>query len=178
MKKYLLLLPALALLAAGCGQSTTQSTYKPTTAQNQDSNTTSNNTTQPLSPDANSVPEAPSTPVVGKVQITISPTSGPVGTKVTITGQGFTPTGNLLIFGDPGTRFHPDHSAENIIGNLNSANGTTLTFTVPTSNPSGSLCDSNNNCVMIAATRRLPGDYNVSITNSNGTSNITPFTIK
>lgn len=53
------------------------------------------------------------------VMTKITPASGPVGTVVTITGSGFTPRGNHLTFG------------RGYIKDLESANGVSVTFTVP-----------------------------------------------
>lgn len=65
-----------------------------------------------------------------KLAITsLRPISGPVGTSVTITGSGFTTngTGNRIKFGNLGSEENPSY-------NLNSADGKTLVFTVPSSN--------------------------------------------
>jgi hypothetical protein len=51
--------------------------------------------------------------------LNMSPSSGPVGSQVVITGTGFTPTGNYVNFGGYG------------MPNQNSPDGTTLTVTVP-----------------------------------------------
>lgn len=98
----------------------------------------------------------------------ISPTSGLVGTTVTITGTGFTPTGNRIKFGDLGSENNPSYS-------INSSNGTTLTFTVPTSNYLA--CWSSNPACLAPATVTQPGSYQVSLINTNGTSNSKPFTV-
>ncbi|HUY88266.1 MAG TPA: IPT/TIG domain-containing protein [Pirellulales bacterium] len=54
------------------------------------------------------------------VQInSLSPSSGPAGTQVTIAGQGFSPTGNMV------------HFADSELDNIPSSDGTHLTFTLP-----------------------------------------------
>jgi hypothetical protein len=94
----------------------------------------------------------------------LNPSSGYVGTTVTITGSGFTTTGNTINF-DIYTFPYV------VAGN----NGTTLTFTVPATIyynncPAGSLCPN-----MVRST--TGGNYNVSVTNTNGTSNAAIFTV-
>ncbi len=51
----------------------------------------------------------------------LQPSSGVVGSNVTIVGSGFTPAGNRVKFGNLGSENNPSY-------NLNSYNGTTLTF--------------------------------------------------
>lgn len=94
----------------------------------------------------------------------LSPSSGPVGTKVTITGPGFTPTGNDI------------HFAEGGIRNVSSSNGTTLIFTVP---DSISGCDFWTSGFACTQPVRLvtPGDYVVFVRNANGQSNSVNFTV-
>ncbi|TSC61407.1 MAG: S-layer protein, partial [Parcubacteria group bacterium Greene0416_14] len=89
----------------------------------------------------------------------ISPSSGPVGTTVTLTGTGFTPSFNNINFG----------SVTALITNLSSADGKTLTFTIP-----NSLCRTGEICTLQTIP---PGTYNVSVTNVNGTSNAVQFTV-
>jgi len=58
----------------------------------------------------------------GGSQVTLdslTPTSGPTGTTVTVHGSGFTTTGNIIKFGN------------GYIKSLSSADGTTITFTIP-----------------------------------------------
>ncbi len=98
----------------------------------------------------------------------ITPTSALVGTTVTITGTGFTPTGNRIKFGDLGSENNPSYS-------INSSNGTTLTFTVPTSNYLA--CWSSNPACLAPATLTQPGPYQVSVINTNGTSSSRTFTV-
>lgn len=123
--------------------------------------------------------EAPtSTPATSGVSIAkLSPASAKTGATVTITGQGFAKTGNHIMFGDSGGRHHPDGTSDNTITTADSQDGTTLTFTVPSSGPSGVLCDSSNHCIGVTAIRLLPGSFNVVVANSNGTSTPVKFTV-
>ena len=94
----------------------------------------------------------------------ISPTSGQVGTNVTLLGSGFLPQGNTVIFGGDG-------SISNVTA---SQNGTVLTFEVPSQ--VAPHCDPGMMCAqyMRAIT---PGTYSVSLENANGTSNTFSFTV-
>jgi hypothetical protein len=92
----------------------------------------------------------------------ISPRFGAIGTKVTLKGSGFTPTDNIVRFG------------YGSVVNLPSADGTTLELTVP-----GELCPP---CVYlqgckIACRVTVPGEYDVSVSNANGTSNSLKFKV-
>ncbi len=91
----------------------------------------------------------------GSLQISyLSPSSGGIGSTVTVVGSGFTATGNSVRFGN------------GIISNLLSSNGTSITFTVPSQ-----LTGFGTQFVGL-------GVYNVSVTNGNGaTSNAVPFTV-
>ena len=61
------------------------------------------------------------------VATSFSPASGIAGTKVTINGNGFLPTGNNIAFvKEPG-------GPEFDVNNLSSSDGRTLSFTVPNS---------------------------------------------
>lgn len=98
------------------------------------------------------------------VKITsLFPTSGTVGTQVTVNGSGFTTTDNTINFGS------------GYIKNLASTGGQTLKFTVPTTldlcPPAGGTC--NNSAASVT-----PGAYDVSVTNSSGTSYLVLFTVK
>lgn len=88
----------------------------------------------------------------------LSPFSGPIGTKVVITGTGFTPTGNQVNF-DTG-----------VIIDLSSADGKTLSFAVPDDRVP--LCAvTEPRCLLPAPYNPVkPGTYWVSVTNANGTS--------
>ena len=84
------------------------------------------------------------------------PTSGPVGTGVTLSGSGFTPRGNTVRFG-PG-----------YIEDLGSPDGRALPFTVPegyTLPYAG------------AFPPVQPGPHEVRVVNANGTSNTVVFTV-
>lgn len=91
----------------------------------------------------------------------ISPASGPVGTIVTIYGRGFTSVGNTVNFGT------------GVAGVNLSSNGSSVIFTVP---QTLSL-----HCIPFPCGAPAmpvgPGDYKVSITNANGTSNSLVFTV-
>jgi len=112
----------------------------------------------------NSIPPTPiCTPIITPSITAISPVSGPVGTNVSITGTGFTSTGNMVTFGFGG------------IPNLNSADGKTISFKVPSSMNAGCYY-SVPQCLMPAISV-VPGQYQVSVKNSNGTSNALTFTV-
>lgn len=98
----------------------------------------------------------------------LSPSSGPVGTKVTITGTGFTLTGNKIRFGNSGSENNPKYS-------LPSPDGKTITFTVPSSNYLA--CWDAVPACMAPAVATAPGIYGVSVINANGTSNSMTFTV-
>jgi hypothetical protein len=84
----------------------------------------------------------------------LNPSSGAIGTTVTIVGSGFTTSGNTIHFGI------------GIIANLTSADGRSVSFTVP-SQLSG-----------FGSQQVGLGGYNVSVTNGAGnTSNVTTFTV-
>lgn len=109
-----------------------------------------------------------------KVSITdISPTSGPIGTKITIKGSGFTTTGNVIHFGlvtdtlnAMGTTYPNISSSNNII-----------VFEVPArDNP---MCpESSPMCPIRASNPITPGAYNLLVSNSNGWSNVLVFRVQ
>ncbi len=85
----------------------------------------------------------------------VNPTSGSVGTSVTVYGTGFSYSGNTVRFGSA------------TIANISSYNGTSLTFTVPTY-----LSGTYGSSVV------TPGTYSISVSNSSGyTSNAVSFTV-
>ncbi|MBI5414197.1 fibronectin type III domain-containing protein [Candidatus Peregrinibacteria bacterium] len=97
----------------------------------------------------------------------LSPSSGPVGSKFTITGSGFTPTGNKVKFGDLGRENSPDSNI--------SSDGTTITFTVPGGNYLA--CWNTRPACQAPAYMTQPGTYDVSVINTNGTSRTKTFTV-
>ncbi|HZS42898.1 MAG TPA: IPT/TIG domain-containing protein [Candidatus Paceibacterota bacterium] len=107
----------------------------------------------------------------------LNPSSGSAGTEVTISGLNFDRNSNQITFGSSNGRHHPDGSADNVIANVGSADGKTLTFTVPASGPSGILCSSAGSCIGISALRLTSGTYPVSVINKNGTSNVVQFSL-
>lgn len=105
------------------------------------------------------LPPAVTTPVV----ISMVPTSGPIGTTVTLRGTGYT-ADNTISFG-----------YGSIVHVPSTDNGTTLTFTIPSSlNPA---CFYSTPRCMVATRLTIDGAYNVSVTNTNGTSNSMTFTV-
>ncbi len=97
---------------------------------------------------------------------------------MTIKGTNFDRTTNYITFGTSGGRHRADGTADNVIAVVGSADGKTLVFTVPTSGPSGILCDANKSCIAVSAMRVTPGVYPVSVKNKNGTSNIESYTVQ
>jgi len=90
----------------------------------------------------------------------LKPSSGPAGTSITVSGKGFTPTAGFM--GSPDSR--EDYGGNTVrlgsdvtVKNLNSADGTTVTFDIPQN--------------------VAPGVYSVTIVNSNGTSNSVNLTV-
>lgn len=75
----------------------------------------------------------------------LNPDAGPPGIQVTISGSGFTPTGNTV-----------QSNGAVVADNLGSADGKTLAFTVPAASP---------------------GEYPLSVSNSNGISNEMTFAV-
>jgi hypothetical protein len=101
-------------------------------------------------------------PVVSSV----SPPSGPVGTRITITGANFTATDNTVRFGGGFIQWLPASSGT---GNQ------TIAFTL---GPviSGGTCPGTARCPT-AAYPIQPGDNAVSVQNANGTSKTKTFTV-
>ena len=103
-------------------------------------------------------------PNLSAVKITgLTPTSGFVGTAVTIVGSGFTPTNNYVLFG-----------LGVLPGVASSTDGKTLQFIVPISQRA--YCASAAACpevMQLVAT----GYYNVRVANANGMSDAMGFTV-
>jgi hypothetical protein len=99
----------------------------------------------------------------------ITPDFGPVGTQVTVTGVGFTATGNRVKLFSSAS---PEHSG--VTADVASADGKTLVFTI------GGLCPP---CVFASPPCELPclvlnpGQYDISVTNAKGTSNSLKFLV-
>ena len=118
-------------------------------------------------------------PVTGAVSIyRMVPTSGPVGTAVTLYGRGFDLTGNIVHFGG-GAIANVAASApiavacttdSACVGGIRQS----LTFTAPQS--AGPYCAPGMACPMYELLI-TPGQYSVSITSSVGTSEAVPFTV-
>lgn len=98
--------------------------------------------------------------------VSLTPTSGVVGTSVTISGSGFTEAGNKIKFGDLGIENNPKYI-------FNSPDGKTITFTVPLSN--FLICWASG--CKDPAYLTHPGDYQISVINDNGASNQMTFTV-
>jgi len=110
----------------------------------------------------------------------ITPSSGPVGTTVTLGGNGFT-ADNIIHFGG-GAIAHVAAAPAVFNCPMQPAGSTggcgaysqTLTFVVPQS--VGPYCAPGTACPMYVQLI-TPGTYNVSVQNSNGTSNTVTFTV-
>ena len=96
----------------------------------------------------------------------LSPTSGPIGTSVTIYGSGFTSPSYVLIDGQVASA-----------PIISPSNGNSVPFTVPSSaSPQCNLFTSGQKCpqyVMVVS----PGVHNISVITANGTSNSIGFTV-
>jgi hypothetical protein len=114
------------------------------------------------SPTPNPTP-APTSPAAASPSISsLNPSSGNVGTQVTVLGSGFTPTNNTVKFGSTS------------LSGISSNSGSSLVFTVPSQNTQN--CNSNGACTN--SVEQLPsGDFQVSVSTANGTSNSLTFTI-
>ena len=102
----------------------------------------------------------------------LSPSSGPVGTEVEITGSGFNWTNNIVYFGD---EMIPSSSLRRIEDTTDGSSfDVALEFTVPSS--IGPACNSVPRC--LAPSRAVtPGVYPVYVSNTNGVSNTVNFTV-
>ena len=93
----------------------------------------------------------------------LSPSSGHIGTTVTIIGNHFTANGNGIHFG------------EGIVNVVNSSNNSTmLTFQVPSKINTCGLVQFE---CLLPDTLVTPGTYNVYVSNVNGSSNLATFTV-
>lgn len=143
-------------------QSTAYTSTKETDQSNSQNQSTQNKTTDQ---EAN---------IQTKISITsISPTSGPIGTKITIKGSGFTSTGNTIHFGLATYDFEAMGTTYPHI----SSSSNTIVFQVPAKdNP---MCpESSPNCPIRISDPITPGAYNLSVSNMNGRSNVLVFTVQ
>lgn len=117
----------------------------------------------PLQPGASDVESPRATQGQEPAVTTITPTSGPVGTRVTVTGSGFASRSNTATFG------------QGYIRDLESTDGTTLSFTVP---EGLDLCspDATGPCAG-AHPRTRAGDYVVAVMREGRKSNTLTFTV-
>lgn len=90
------------------------------------------------------------------------PGSGQVGTRITLTGTGFTKKNNSIRVG----------TVNNAVTGLTSRDGKTLSFIFP-----AAPCDQKGNKKNCAQKVLDPGVYSVAVTNTNGVSNDMPFQI-
>ncbi len=163
MKKYIVSICAVALLAAGCSsQPTAQTVNTPAPTQSTQPQTHPQNTPT-IAP-----PPTPNPTVLVSIS-KLSPASGPVNTQVTMSGKGFVKTGNIITLSGKNT----DGTTTTVTIKTDSSNGTTLTFTVPSKGPLPK-CPPNAMCVPPPI---APGNYSVAVTNPNGVSNTAAFTI-
>jgi hypothetical protein len=102
--------------------------------------------------------------------ISITPVSGPTGTQVTITGQVFPSSGNIISFEStlPNSTEHPSGSRQI----TSEAKGGALSFMIPTSVFQTSEAYSGAREVRVT-----PGRYQVSVTNNNGKTNVAYFDV-
>jgi hypothetical protein len=96
----------------------------------------------------------------------ISPSAGPVGTTVQVTGSGFSRTGNVVKFG------------VGYVSNLDSPDGRTLRFVVPEHHE---VCPPPDLELTLPCAemhpRVMPGDHPVSLVSSSQTSRQLAFTV-
>jgi hypothetical protein len=104
----------------------------------------------------------------------LSPSSGAVGTTVTITGIGFTATGNTVLMDGSVAAQNVSYSPCPIGAQCFVAPHDTITFTIPSSLspncPTGSMC-------AMYMRQVTPATYKITVQNSNGTSNSVSFTV-
>jgi len=120
-------------------------------------------------------PLAPSESSDDVVIVSLAPTSGPIGTRVTVTGSGLSSTGNTVTF----TAVAVDGETPNepsVIPDLPAANGTTLNFEVMALWRPACSYAPQGPCPFARITT-APGVYRVSVTNSVGTSNAMLFSV-
>jgi IPT/TIG domain len=94
----------------------------------------------------------------------VAPVAAEVGASVTVTGTGFTDTGNAIRIGN------------GYVLDLPSSDGTTITFTLP---QALDACPPNASgpCPQAFA-RLMPGEYELSVITSGGASNTVRFVVR
>ena len=115
--------------------------------------------------------------IVAPQIIQFDPAGGAPGTQVTITGTNFSHTANYVTFGSWGGRYHADGTPDNQIATVASTDGTTITFTVPSTGASGRLCNAQSQCIEVSSVVLTPGNYPVTVRTSGGTSNTEDFVL-
>jgi IPT/TIG domain-containing protein len=101
-------------------------------------------------------------PSAAPVITAAQPLSGPVGTRVTITGTGFSPTANTINFG------------VSAFPNVPGTNGSIVFFIPMQTNPP---CRNATPPCEIATALITPGDYALSVSTLQGMSNAMTFTV-
>ena len=99
----------------------------------------------------------------------LSPTSGPVGTQVTISGFGLNTSGNTIYFaGYPQGTFN----------SISALTGSSLSFSIPSA-LAFPCADQTNPLLACPLAERVvvPGNYDIWVSNANGTSNHLTFTV-
>jgi hypothetical protein len=173
MKKLLLIIGVLSLIAASCNLEKSDVETNNTQQQNTQTNQQQN---PPASPPQSTPTSPPPTPPINNKESvainSISPTSGRIGTKIRIVGTDFTATGNTVHFGlasnsyDSLGSIYPGYSATN----------NTIEFIVPTKDKPMCPLDQPM-CPIRAPDPITPGTYYIFISNSQGASNAVSFTV-
>lgn len=102
----------------------------------------------------------------------IAPDHGPIGTSITLTGSGFTSTGNTINL----STVNDPTPASGVVVRVPAASSTTFTFAFPaTLAPACSFATPS--CMLIPVRQAAPGPYDISVTNANGTSNTIRFSL-
>jgi hypothetical protein len=103
--------------------------------------------------------------------VAIVPSSGPIGTQVSIHGSGFTASGNTVIFGAGSRAF----ASGSVYPNLTSSNGSVIIFTIPAHYDPP--CEYSSRPCPFAALPTISGSYSVAVSNINGQSNAQNFIV-
>jgi len=114
------------------------------------------------------------TPVSGVSINSIQPSSGPIGTTLTITGSGFK-QGSAFIGDSNDTVWITNGSVKGVLGSYQAQSDTSITARI-----SGAVCEVNNAYSGLPCSSLMtlnPGSYWIYVANGNGTSNSEPFTI-